>query len=129
MVGCNCNIDCKSLKAKAELEEMNLELVRQMWTEWNNRNIEFFMKVHDSAEYVFISPINNPNPMSHKEFIEDQKRIWEEMPDVTINIEELMATGDKVITTYIYKGTHSKEYYEIPATGNNLTIFNSNYIN
>ena len=58
--------------------------------------------------------------MFRKEFIEDQKIIWEEMPDVTINIEELMATGDKVITTFIYKGTHSKEYSGIPATGNKI---------
>ena len=128
MVGCTCNTDCKSLKAQAELEEKNLELVRQMWTEWNNRNIEFFMEVHDSAEYVFISPINNPNPMSHKEFIEDQKKYWEVMPDVTINVEELMATGDKVITTFIWKGTHSKEYFGIPATGNKIETSSINIV-
>ena len=91
-----------------------------MWTEWNNRNIEFFLEVLDSAEYVYIEPIDNPNPMFRKELIELMKKIWKEMPDGTLNVEELMATGDKVITTYIYKGTHSQEYFGISATGNKI---------
>lgn len=33
---------------------------------------------------------------------------------------DMMASGDKVITTYIAKGTHDGEFNGIPATGNKM---------
>ncbi len=128
IIGCNCNTDCKSLKAQAELEVKNLELVRQMWTEWNNKNIEFFMEVSDSANYVYYSPINNPNPVSGENIIEGMEKFWKDAPDVTLNVEELMATGDKVISMMTFSFTHSQEYNGIPATGNKIEVSTINVI-
>ncbi len=121
--GCQNNkamAELEDFKAKAEIESQNLELVRQTWTEWNNRNIEFFMEVYDSAEYVYYSPIDNPNPESREEVMEMMKKAWKEMPDITLNVKELMATGDKVISTMTFSGTHTQEFNGIPATGNKI---------
>ncbi len=126
MVGCNCNTDCKSLKAQAELEEKNLELVRQAWTDWNNRNLDFHTEMENPDDYKSYSPVGTPNPKSLEEVIEMVRAAWAAFPDVTINPIDMMASGDKVITTYIVKGTHEGEFNGIPATGNK---FESSVIN
>ena len=120
VVSCNCNTDCKSLKTQAQLEERNLELVHQMWAEWNNRNIEFFLEVLDSANYVYYSPSNNPEPVSSDKIIKGMEKIWKNAPDVILNVVELMATGDKVISILTFSFTHSQEYNGIPATGKTI---------
>ena len=48
------------------------------------------------------------------------KALWAAFPDVTINPIDMMASGDKVITTYTLKGTHEGEFNGIPATGNKM---------
>ena len=48
------------------------------------------------------------------------KALWAAFPDITINPIDMMASGDKVITTYILKGTHEGEFNGIPATGNKV---------
>jgi len=128
VISCNCNTDCKSLKTQAQLEERNLELVHQMWTEWNNRNIEFFWEVLDSSKYVYYSPANNPNPDPRENIIEGMEKIWKDAPDVSLNVKELMASGDKVISIMTFSFTHSQEYNGIPATGNKIEVSTINIV-
>ena len=128
MVGCNCNTDCKSMKAQAQLEERNIELVRQIWTEWNNRNIEFFLEILDSTKYVYYSPINSPEAVPSEEIIDGMKNMWKNAPDVTLNVEELIATGDKVISVLTFSFTHSQEYNGIPATGKTIESSSINIV-
>ena len=120
MVGCTCNTDCNELNAQAELEKMNLELVSQVWTDWNNRNLDLITNIENPGEYAYYSPVGTSKPQSHEEVIGMIKALWAGFSDVTINPIEMMASGDKVITSYILKGTHDGEHYGVPATGNKI---------
>jgi len=129
--GCQNNkamAELENFKAKAEMESQNLELVRQMWTEWNHRNIEFFIEVLDSAKYIYYSPVNNPKPQPSAKVIEGMEKIWKDAPDIAINVEELMASGDKVISIMTFSFTHLQEYNGIPATGNKIEVSTINIV-
>ena len=118
MVGCLNN---DAMKAQAKIEEQNMKLVHEYVAEWNKRNLDFFMDV-SAPDYAYYSPSGNPNPMSKEETIETIKMFWQAFPDITLSVEESMATGDKVISRIIAKGTHNGEFQGIPATGNKIEV-------
>jgi steroid delta-isomerase-like uncharacterized protein len=119
MVGCQCNTDCK---AQSELEKKNLELVSQSWVEWNNRNIDFYTDIENPDDFAYYSPVGTSTPQSHEEVLVMIKALWAGFSDVTINPIDMIASGDKVVTTYILKGTHDGEFNGIPATGNKIEV-------
>ena len=43
-------------------------------------------------------------------------------PDYTITIEDIVAEGDKVITRFIFAGTHKGEYLGVAPTGKKITM-------
>lgn len=43
-------------------------------------------------------------------------------PDSTVVIEDMLGEGDKVVSRYIYKGTHQGELQGIPATGKQISV-------
>ncbi len=118
MVGCQNN---DAMKAQAKAEEQNMKLVSKLITEWNKRNLEFFMEVY-APDYAYYSPSGNPNPVSKEETIEIIKMFWQAFPDITLSVEESMAVGDKVISRFIARGTHNGEFEGISATGNKIEI-------
>jgi steroid delta-isomerase-like uncharacterized protein len=58
--------------------------------------------------------------VSIEEAIEFGKMIFKAFPDSSFTIEELFAAGDRVITRWIYRGTHEGEFMGIPPTGNKV---------
>ena len=106
-------------KAQAEIEEQNKELMRKSFEEWNKGNSEYFMEA-TTSDYILYSPSGNPNSMSREETVENVKMFWKGFPDISFNIEELIAVGDKIIVRFITRGTHNGEYMGIPATGNKI---------
>jgi steroid delta-isomerase-like uncharacterized protein len=48
-------------------------------------------------------------------------RYFEAFPDLHVNIEELIAEGDKVFCRSTMTGTHDGEYKGIPATGRHVS--------
>ena len=124
MVGCQEKEALKELeamKAQAEVEEQNKALIRKSFEEWNKGNSEFFMEA-TIPDYVLYSPSGNPNPMSREEAVETVKVLWKGFPDISFNIEELIAVGDKIIVRYVVRGTHEGEFMGIPATGNKIEV-------
>ncbi|MFQ5825053.1 MAG: ester cyclase [bacterium] len=122
MVGCQnkeTKAELEEMKAQAEVEEQNKELMRKSFQEWNKGNFDFFMEATTPA-YVYYSPSGNPNPMSREETVENVKVFWKGFPDISVNIEELIAVGDKIIVRLIARGTHEGEFMGIPATGNKI---------
>ncbi len=73
-----------------------------------------------TPDYVLYSPSGNPNPMSREEAVETVKVFWKGFPDISFNIEELIAVGDKIIVRFITRGTHTGEFMGIPATGQKI---------
>ncbi len=55
MIGCQDNA---VLKIQAEVEEKNIELVRKLFTEWNNRNLEYYKEACAPDYMIFGSDRN-----------------------------------------------------------------------
>ncbi len=120
MVGCQdkeAMAELEAMKAQAEVEEQNKELARKMMEAWGKGDFVSYKELL-APDFVFYFPSNSPNPMSPDELIEFAKMYRKAIADISWNMEELIASEDKVIIRFIEKGTHVGEFMGIPATGN-----------
>ena len=126
IVGCQdkeAMAELEELKAQAEVEEQNKELIRNYFKELDKGNAEIFREVFATdAAYYFPSGITEP--MSLEQEIEQFKTFHNAIPDFVYNVEEIISAGDKVIVRFIARGTHTGEIEEmgIPATGNKVEV-------
>lgn len=86
---------------------------------------------------TFVEMINTHNPdlvdqmldhtyVNHNDFIGDGRepnRQWwtaffTGLPDVTVTMDDLVISGDRVVGRFTYRGTHTGNFVGIPATGN-----------
>jgi steroid delta-isomerase-like uncharacterized protein len=109
--------ELEAMKAQAEVEEQNKELVKRLWEAWSKGDFEAFKELvaPDFAHYL---PSGSTKPSSREETIEIGKGLHNAFPDITFSIEGLIAEGDRVTVRFIYRGTHKGEFEGIPATGN-----------
>lgn len=124
-------VGCQDKEAMAELEdfraqaahgEQNKELVRKtMEATWSKGAFETLKELL-APEYAFYYPSNSPNPVSREELIEFVKMYRKAIPDITMSIEELISTEDKIIIRFVERGTHIREFMGIPATGNKYEV-------
>jgi steroid delta-isomerase-like uncharacterized protein len=73
-----------------------------------------------APEYVWYLPSISTEPKSREETIEFGKTLPIAFPDFSYSIEELIAVEDRVISLFIFRGTHEGEFQGIPATGNKI---------
>jgi len=111
--------ELEAMKAQAEVEEQNKELVKRYIEEMNKGNIEIINEVF-APECDFYYPSNRPKPISREQNIEGLKIGFRAFPDMNQSIEELFAVGDSVIVRIINTGTHEGDFPGIPATGNKI---------
>jgi len=116
MVGCQ---DKEAMKAQAEVEEQNKEIVKKIIEGLNQKNADIYKELY-APDYAWYFPSNNPEPLSREEESEFVKLIWDGFPDMKWSIEELIAKEDRVIIRLIARGTHKGEFQGIPATGNKI---------
>ncbi len=124
MVGCQdkeAMAELEAMKAQAEVEEQNKELVKREWEAWSKGDFETFKELL-APDYVYFVPSRNTKPMSLEETIELVKMLHNAFPDITFSIEELIAVEDIVISRFIMRGTHEGEFQGIPATGNKVEM-------
>ncbi len=120
MVGCQdreAMAELEAMKAQAEVEEENKELARKMFEALGKEDFETYKELL-APDYAYYFPSRSTKPMSLEETIEIRKMLQKAFPDISWSMEELIATGDKVIMRFIERGTHKGEYMGIPATGN-----------
>ncbi len=122
MVGCQdkeAMAELEAMKAQAEVEEQNKDVVRKFLEELDRGNIENVMELF-APNSLWYTPSNSPTPMSKEKTYEFLKMIYEAFPKWQHKIEEIIAVGDKVITRAIDYTTHEGEFQGIPATGNKV---------
>jgi steroid delta-isomerase-like uncharacterized protein len=85
---------------------------------------------------LFVEMTNTHNPdlvdrfiaedyVNHNDFVADgreaNRQFWAGfftgMPDVSVTMEDLVISGDRVVGRFIYRGTHTGELVGIPASG------------
>jgi steroid delta-isomerase-like uncharacterized protein len=62
---------------------------------------------------------------NHNAFVDDgreaNRRFWAgffaALPDLTATMEDLVASGDRVVGRFVYRGTHLGDFMGIPASG------------
>jgi steroid delta-isomerase-like uncharacterized protein len=111
--------ELEAMKAQAEVEEQNKDLVKRMYEAWEKGDLEAYKEVV-APEYVWYLPSISTEPKSREETIEFGKMLPIAFPDFSYSIEELIAVEDRVISLFIFRGTHEGEFMGIPATGNKI---------
>jgi steroid delta-isomerase-like uncharacterized protein len=111
--------ELEKFKAQAVLEEQNLGLVKQEMEAWDKGDFDAIRKIV-APEYHLYVPSRSTKPYSIEEEIEWVKRSGNDFPDLNMKIEELFAKGDKVVLRYVCKGTQSREFEGIAATGKRI---------
>ena len=110
---------CQNKEAMAELEEQNKDLVKRMYEAFEKGDFEAYKEVV-APEYAWYLPSRSTKPISREETIEFGKMLHNAFPDLSYSIEELIAGEDRVISIFIFRGTHEGEFQGIPATGNKI---------
>ena len=73
----------------------------------------------DFVAHVSSSPEDIHGPTGMKQFVASLR---EGFPDLHITIEDQIAEGDKVVTRWTVRGTHTGPFQGIPATGKQATM-------
>jgi steroid delta-isomerase-like uncharacterized protein len=86
---------------------------------------------------IFVAMINTHDPdqvdrfiaenyINHNDFVADgreaNRQFWTAffagLPDVSVTMQDLVISGDRVIGRFVYRGTHTGDFMGIPASGN-----------
>ncbi len=111
----------EAMKAQAKVEEQNKDLVKRMYEAFEKGDFEAY-KEAVAPEYAWYLPSRSTKPISREETIEFGKMLRNAFPDFSYSIEELIAVEDRVISIFIFRGTHEGEFQGIPATGNKVEM-------
>ncbi len=124
MVGCQdkeAMAELEEFKAQAEVEEQNIAIVKHFFEELNKGTAEVWKEVC-APDFAFYSPSEETESASLEETVDAFKLNFKGIPDMNWVIDDLIATGDKIIARSSITGTHSGEWFGIPATGNKINI-------
>ena len=121
MVGCQdkaAMAELEELRAQAEVEEQNVELVRKAFEAFGKGDMEAYGELV-APDYVYYGPSST---YSLEELKESARVWWASFPDMSFSMEEIFAVEDKVVFMLMQRGTHTGDFMGIPATGNKFEI-------
>jgi len=112
--------ELEAMKAQAEVEEQNKEIVQRYWDgKWNTRDtgiLDEFM----APDVVYHGTSMEMNG------IEEYKQVYQSFlsafHDTKLTIDGLIAEGDKVMSRVTMLGVHKGELEGLPPTGKTFTI-------
>jgi predicted ester cyclase len=104
--------ELEAMKAQAAIEEQNKALITRLFEELDKGNAEIINELF-ASDAVSYSPSGSTTPSSPKELVEMTKMFYDAFPDLAHSIEELIASGDKVIARIIATGTHDGNTIEL----------------
>lgn len=110
-ISCNnqaIKVELEELKTQADVEAQNKALVRKYWERFGkdeNAGIAISQELH-ASDIIFNTAQKNYglNP-------------YGDLSDFHPDIENIIAEGEFVVVRFIFRGTHSGDLLEIPATG------------
>lgn len=113
--------ELEKVKAQAKLEEENKAIVQNYFTLADAGDFDAVGRLYEPTT-VFYSPSGSVRPVSGAEDIEIGKIYAKAIPDLSHRIEELLATGDKVVARLVTKGTLKEEVQGFPPPGKPFEI-------
>jgi len=123
MVGCQdkeAMAELEEFKAQAAVEEQNIALIKRHYDAWNSGDVEAIKEIF-SPDYVYHRP--SAQDASLEQLIEWLKPQMVAFPDRIYSVEDILAKGDKVVSSYIFRGTHEGDMEGLPpATGKKFEV-------
>jgi steroid delta-isomerase-like uncharacterized protein len=120
-VGCQdkaAMAELEAFKAQAEVEEQNKALAIRYSEAWSKGDIEALKEIF-SPDFVWhVSGAH----LSLEETIESLKQQIAMLTDRTILAQDIIVKEDKLISRYIFRGTHEGDTEGLPATGKTIEI-------
>ena len=123
MVGCQgkeAMAELEKYKARAEVEEQNKELVRQLYEAIDKQDMDTFLGLSAPDGVCHIPGVPEAVPL--EAVAEVIKSFYTAFPDSTHDIKAVIAEGDKVAIRFTQVSTHTGEYEGIPPTGNKISV-------
>jgi steroid delta-isomerase-like uncharacterized protein len=96
-------------------------IVRRFWGVWEEGNIDLVDELL-APDYVNHSPATPDQPTDPEGIKAVVGMFRGAMPDLRVIIEDMIAEGDKVVVRYTIEGTHERELFGVPPTGERLSI-------
>lgn len=101
--------------------DKSIKMYTTTWDEIiNNRNLEFFNEDHfDKDLIIHMSPENIVGIEATKDFYNNYLTGFS---DIDFTMKSVFGQGDHIVKHWNFKGTHTGEFFGIPATGNTVNI-------
>lgn len=103
-------------------EERNKATVQKFIDEALNRHDWDATKSVFAENYVNYGFMPGDAPMSREEVRPLAESLFSAFPDLTFEVDDIVADGDLVFVRYTARGTHKGEFNGIPATGRTVAI-------
>ena len=122
MVGCQDKeaiAELEEFRAQAAVEEQNKAIVLNAHEAWNILDIEALKEIY-SPDYVW--HFAGKGTSSLEDLIEVLEWELAGYPDMNFSTAELISKGDKVVSRYVFRGTHEGDREGFPATGKKIEM-------
>jgi len=110
--------ELEAMKAQAEVEEQNKELILHLFDELDKKNYGIFKELSSPDAKLYAA--GSFEPITIEEILPVIPMWYEAFPDYAHSVKDVIAKGDKVAVRCTYSGTHEGEFMGIPATGNTM---------
>ena len=102
-------------------EHENIEISKKQAAAFNARNLDEYLSHIDES---YVGESESPlSPIRGREGVrKNVEMIFAAFPDVRIEIEQVLASGDFVVTRSVVTGTHKGNFNGIPATNKPVKI-------
>ncbi|WP_199510719.1 ester cyclase [Nucisporomicrobium flavum] len=89
------------------------------------RLVDLFTEMINTHDPDLVDRFVAEDYLNHNAFVADgreaNRQFWATffagLPDVTVTMEDLVISGDRVVGRFVYRGTHTGELMGFPATG------------
>jgi steroid delta-isomerase-like uncharacterized protein len=101
--------------------EENKAVIRRLIEEFINQGNTAVAEALVAEDHVALGP--SPGQEQGREaLIANIARMRTAFPDLEWTIEDMIAEGDRVAVSFIWRGTHQGEFLGIPPTGKRVTV-------
>jgi len=108
--------ELEAMKAQAEIEEQNKEIVHRFFEEvWGLKKLDVIDEIF-ATDYVG-HMTGSPDILGSEGLKQYATMMCISFPDLKLTIEAQVAEGDKVVARWTTTGTHKGELMNIPPTG------------
>lgn len=100
--------------------EANKALVRRLYEEENNHNVDIVDELM-SPDFVMHGDALNPYQKGLEPIKQGARMTQEAFPDLIVEIEDMVAFGDKVMVRLRWTGTHTGSFMGMPPSGKKMS--------